>query len=154
MILIGNNASSYYIEIQQQQQQPTGVYEQLHRFDVVFSFIKRCQTCNCNQKCWYYAQHTFSPYVIASVIAVPLNDFSIELVACYHPVINYSSKFSFHFNYKLLLSYSTVGWHLFDSLRSYVNAEIWDPDEYSFTDRIGSWLIYDSAKRESATMSN
>lgn len=21
----------------------------------LFSFVKRCQTCNCNQKCWYYA---------------------------------------------------------------------------------------------------
>ena len=50
-------------------------------FYVVFSFIKRCQTCNCNQKCWYYASaHTHAHTRSHAIVELALSDFSIELV--------------------------------------------------------------------------
>lgn len=74
MILIGNVA--YYIE--NQQAAAAAAATTIAIFYVVFSFIKRCQTCNCNQKCWYYAStHMHTLHAIAELA---LSDFSIELV--------------------------------------------------------------------------
>lgn len=102
---------------------------------VLSVFVKRCQTCNCNQKCWYYANtHTLQLQCVCYGFCVPFEWFFHQThSACYHRVINYSNNSSF-FSLLLLLCVS----FLFQLMR----LSVYEPRWWMFFNLIQSWCVY------------